>query len=257
MNYAETIAANQQYLNNVNSGNAAANKASGTDSGSAASAQDKLSGDLNFFLRLLTTQLKNQDPTQPLDTNQVTQQIATLSSVQQQVNTNSNLEKLLTASKQSQLTTAVSYIGKEVETPGNTGEVMSGQGAFAYSLASTALKANVTIKDAGGNTVFTGTGTTNAGRNIIVWDGTNSITGAHMPDGTYTLSVSATDTSGKAVAVTTASVGIVTSVQNDSSGNLTVNTGKTLRNFADVVAVRNPSRIVTTTASTGTNSASN
>ena len=88
-----------------------------TVTGSAAD-QSKLTGDLNFFLKMLTTQLQQQDPSQPMDVNQMTQQIATLSSVQQQVATNSNLEKLLAQGNTSQLSTAVSYIGKEVETTG-------------------------------------------------------------------------------------------------------------------------------------------
>ena len=58
-------------------------------------ASTMLNGTLNDFLKLLTTQLKNQDPTEPADTNQMTQQIASLSQVEQQINTNSNLEKLI------------------------------------------------------------------------------------------------------------------------------------------------------------------
>lgn len=257
MAYADTIGANQRYIANIAAGNGAANKADPSDNTSAASAQSKLSGDLNFFLKLLTTQLKNQDPTQPLDTNQVTQQIATLSSVQQQVNTNLNLEKLINSNKQSQLSTAVSYIGKEIETPGNTGQVLGGQGAFTYALASVASRTNVTIKNAAGQIVFTGIGTNMAGRNIIIWDGKNSKTGQREPDGTYTLSVEAKDANGKSITAITSAVGIVNAVQNDAKGNLTLSLGDVTKNFSDVVAVRDPSRVQTTTAQSGTNNATN
>lgn len=255
--YTDTLAANQQYVTNVVAGKASANRSSTSDSSSATSAQTKLSGDLNFFLTLLTTQLRHQDPTQPLDTNQVTQQIAMLSGVQQQVNTNINLEKLIAAGKQSQLSTAVSYIGKEIETPGNTGAVLGGQGAFSYSLPSAAARAQVTITDATGRTVFKGAGTTLSGRNIIIWEGTNSFTGAREPDGTYTLSVSATDANGKVIQATPAAVGIVTAVQSDGNGGYTLNLGNVSKNLSDVVAVRAPSRVNTSTAQNGINNATN
>lgn len=252
MAYADTLKANTQYLSDI-----AAKKTTKTDANSTATAQSKLTGDLNFFLKMLTTQLKNQDPTQPLDTNAMTQQIATLSSVQQQVNTNTNLEKLIGATKQSSLSTAVSYIGREVETTGNTGEILGGQGAFAYSLPKAAATTTVTITNAAGKVVFTGDGTKVAGRNIIVWDGKNSSTGAQEPDGTYTLAVKATDSSGASMTATPSAVGIVTSVQNDSSGDLTLSLGDVTKKFTDVVAVRAPSRVTTSTSTTtGTNNAS-
>ena len=253
MSLATTLAANQTYLANIAAGKASAN-ASTSASSTGGSALSQLSGNVNFFLTMLTTQLKNQDPTQPMDTNQITQQIAELSAVQQQVNTNSNLTSLLSATKQSQFAAAVGYIGQEVQAAGNTGEVVSGQGAFAYSLASAATSTTVTIKNAAGNVVFTGAGTNKAGNNIIVWDGTNSTTGAQEPDGTYTIAVSATDGTGAAITATTQKVGIVSGLQTDSSGNLILNIGDTTVNMSDVTAVRPPSRVSTTT-STGTNNA--
>ena len=260
MALADTIAANQQYMANIAKG--VSNSTSSSTSGSSDTAQTKLSGDLNFFLNLLTTQLKNQDPTQPLDTNQVTQQIATLSSVQQQVNTNKNLETLIGATKQSQLSTAISYIGAEVETPGNTGQLISGQGAFSYTLPQAAASTQITISDKSGNKLYTGAGTTTAGRNLIVWDGSSNVTGdSSSPDGPYTISVTAKDADGKAIAATTSSVGIVSSVQNDASGNLTVTTGDQTKNFSDITAVRAATRVQTSastadTSQTGTNNAS-
>ena len=253
MALADVLAANKQYVADI-----AAGKTTAASSGSSTDAQTKLSGDLNFFLKLLTTQLKNQDPTQPLDTNQVTQQIATLSSVLQQVNTNKNLETLIGATKQSQLSTAVSYIGAEVETTGNTGQLLNGQGAFAYSLPTAATSAQITISDSKGVTVFKGEGTKTVGRNLIVWDGSNSVTGAtSSPDGTYTISIAAKDADGKAIAAAPSAVGIVSSVQNDpTTGALTVTMGDVTKNFSDIIAVRAASRVQVDTSQTGTNNAS-
>ncbi len=234
---------------------AAANTANNISSTSGTG--DQLSGDFSFFLKMLTTQLTNQDPTQPMDTSQMSQQLAQFSGVQQQVDTNTKLDTLIANNGKSQQATAVGYIGHEVEAEGNTGSVYGGQGAFAYVLPSAAASAKVTITDASGNTVFSGDGTTLSGRNILVWDGVNSTTGAQEPDGTYTLAVSATDSSGAAMTVDTRSVGIVNAVETDANGNLVLDlaggSGTTM-NFNDVLAVRSPSRVVTSTADSGSDS---
>jgi flagellar basal-body rod modification protein FlgD len=209
----------------------------------ADASQDQLSSDLNFFLKMLTTQLQNQDPTSPLDTNEFTQQIAQYSSVQQQVNTNSNLEKLLAANKQSSLTTAVGYIGKEVETKGNTGEVSGGQGAFSYLLPKAAASVEIVIRNANGVEVFRGKGDTREGRNIAVWDGVNSLTGAQEPDGTYTISVDASDASKKPILAETRAVAVVGGVESDSKGDMLLAVGRNKVKFDEVLAVRPPSRI--------------
>jgi flagellar basal-body rod modification protein FlgD len=218
--------------------------ASGTASASSGSAasQAQLSSDINFFLKLLTTQLKNQDPSAPLDTNQFTQQIAQYSSVQQQVNTNSNLEKLLAANKQSSAVTAVGYIGKEIESKGNTGVVTGGQGAFSYILPKAANSAEITITNSIGQVVFRGNGDTKSGRNIVVWDGKNSTTGKQEPDGTYKIAINALDPAGKAILAETRSVATVTGVETDSAGNTLLSAGNGTINFNDVLAVRAISR---------------
>jgi flagellar basal-body rod modification protein FlgD len=251
MTYAETLASNTQYVADLNAGK---KKAVASD---ATNAQTELSGDLDFFLKLLTVQLKQQDPTEPLDTNQLTQQIATLSSVQQQINTNKNLETLIGATKNSQLSTAIGYIGAEIETSGNTGQVLNGQGAFAYNLPKQAASAKITISDSTGKIVFEGEGTKTAGRNIIVWDGSNSVTGAtSSPDGTYKISVIAKDTQGKDITVETSAVGIVSSVEHDADGDIILTMGDMTKKFDDIIAVRAASRVQVDTSETGTNNAS-
>jgi flagellar basal-body rod modification protein FlgD len=224
---------------------AARDKAVASGAGSktnAVASQAQLASDINFFLKLLTTQLKNQDPSSPLDTNQFTQQIAQYSSVQQQVNTNSNLEKLLAANKQSGVSTAVGYIGKEIESKGNSGTVVGGQGAFSYILPKIANSAEITITNAIGQVVFRGNGDTKSGRNIVVWDGKNSTNGNQEPDGTYKITVNALDPAGKPILAETRSVGIVSGVETDSSGNTLLTSGDSSVNFSDVLAVRTISR---------------
>ena len=206
-----------------NAAKAAASSSSSSASSTTSSSQSGLNTDFNQFLTLLTTQLKNQDPTAPLDTNQITQQIASLSQVQQQINTNTNLNNLLTSFNASQTNSAVSYIGKQVDATGNQVQLSSGTAALVYDLPTGTTAATVTIKNSTGGTVFTGAATATVGRNQVAWPGTNSITGATAPDGTYTFSVSATDANGKAVTpITTYTTGTVTAVDTANGVNTLV-----------------------------------
>jgi flagellar basal-body rod modification protein FlgD len=227
---------NAAFVAAVNSGNPPPSSAS-------SASQGQLTSDINTFLKLFTEQLKNQDPSAPLDSNEFTQQIAQYSSVQQQVNTNSNLEKLLAANQQTIASTAVGYIGREVETAGNTGVVLGGQGAFSYILPSNANSVEITLTDADGQVVFRGNGDTKSGRNVVVWDGINSTTGLQEPDGTYKIAVLALDPAGKPISVETRAVATVVGVETDTSGNTLLSVDSGTVNFNDVLAVRPISRV--------------
>jgi flagellar basal-body rod modification protein FlgD len=215
-----------------------AQNAAGAGSSNTTVANSALNSNYQDFLKLLTTQLQNQDPTAPADTNQITQQIAMLSQVEQQINTNSNLQNLISLYSNNQLNGSVNYIGKRVEAPGNTGQVVNGAGEFVYNLSGAAATTNVTIKDSTGTTVFTGSGTTVAGKNIVYWDGTNSITGAKMSDGTYTISVTATDSNGAPVTATPETTGIVTSLDT-VNGVTTLSLGTQSVPISSVTSVSN------------------
>lgn len=191
------------------------NNATNKDKNSAAS---KAKTNYQDFLKLLTTQLQNQDPSAPTDTNQLTQQIATLSQVEQQINTNTNLQKLIDLFGGSSMNNLVGYIGKQVETEGNKGMVYNGVGKFVYSLEKAAAKVDVQIMDASGATVLNSAGTKFAGRNEVIWDGKDN-NGKQLDDGTYTIKVTAKDDAGNEIKVTTSTVGIVTSVDTKDGVN--------------------------------------
>lgn len=198
----------------VTATSAATNTVSGqTQTKDANSALQTLSGDFENFLLLLTTQLKNQDPTQPLDTNQFTQQIVQLSGVEQAIATNKHLENMMSILGQNQSSNLVNYIGKHVESAGNKGVLVNGRADFVYNLASAANTVQVTISDKNGNVVFSGQGTKEAGRNVVYWDGVNSLTGERMPQGTYSVNVVAKDAGGKSVSATTYTTGVVNAVE--------------------------------------------
>lgn len=163
------------------------------------------------FLKLLTTQLQNQDPTNPTDTTQLTQQIATLSQVEQQIGTNDKLGQLVNLYSSTQYNSLVSYIGKQIEAEGDSLSLKDGKAAFAYYLASDADTVKVTIKDKDGQVVWSGPGERAAGRNEFGWNGKNSA-GEALPNGTYTVTVEAKGPEDQEIASRTYITGIVTSV---------------------------------------------
>ncbi|HUY68201.1 MAG TPA: flagellar hook capping FlgD N-terminal domain-containing protein [Alphaproteobacteria bacterium] len=202
-----TTAAEQQMANNVSNGTNASSSAAG------------LSGNFDTFLKILTTQLKNQDPSSPLDTNQFTQELVQFSGVEQQINTNDLLKQLVGSNGVKSL---LNYVGNYVETPSTNNQILvqGGQSNFSYTLPSAAQKVALTVKDASGNTVTTLNGTTNNGVNNVTWNGKDS-SGNAVADGLYTLSVAATDSGGNAITPSSVDlIGQVTGVQTaDSSGN--------------------------------------
>jgi len=196
-----------------------------TAGGVSSSAQQALSNNFNDYLKLLTTQLQNQDPTQPMDTNAMTQQIASLAQVEQQISTNQQLGSLLAAYNTSQINGVVGYIGRRVEATGNTTVLQNGSAMLVYNLAAPAASATITVQDSTGNVIYKGASTQlSQGRNVIDWNGLNSLTKGQSPDGAYTYTVDATDANGQAVAATTYTTGTVSAVD-ISSGTPTLQLG--------------------------------
>ena len=210
----------------------------------------KLNADFNFFLKMLTTQLQHQDPSEPMDVSQMTQQITQMSGVEQQIQTNTKLDRLVASNAavtyQSQLATAASYIGREVETAGSSGQVYAGQGAFSYILPERATSVEITLKNSAGQTVYTGPGAIDKGRNVLLWDGKSSGDKVQQPDGVYSMSISAKNAKGEVMKVETRSVGLVSGFERDKDGNVLLSTG--IGNgtvlFGDVLTVRPATRAV-------------
>lgn len=201
------------------------------------SADARINQNFDDFLLLLTTQLKNQDPTQPLDTNQFVMQLTALNQVEQQLATNKNLEQLVAASSQAKVDSGINLIGKAVEAKGNSGFLVGGNSAFVYNLPKEAANVNVTITDGTGQPVFSGAGSTYAGKNLVTWSGTNSFNGKTMPDGEYKILVKATDAEGKEIEATTYTTGRASSVEIAADGSANIVIGTSRIPYSDVVAV--------------------
>ncbi|ODT70469.1 MAG: hypothetical protein ABS75_12585 [Pelagibacterium sp. SCN 63-23] len=184
-------------------------------SGAGNLSRQTIAQNFDTFLSILTTQLKNQNPLDPLDTNQFTQQLVQFTGVEQQLKTNDFLEALLLNTQSTARSDAVSYIGKEVSASGKTAELKDGGAYWTYNAAANVANATVTIKNASGSVVYIENGSLNAGNGAFLWDGMGS-DGSKQPDGVYSIEIKGTNLSGNTVAVSTNSVGIVTAI--DFSG---------------------------------------
>jgi flagellar basal-body rod modification protein FlgD len=162
----------------------------------------KLADTFDSFLTLLTAQLTNQDPLDPLDPNEFTDQLVSFTNVEQSIATNKNLEQLLASYQSNELASAVSYIGKAIEAPGATSVLKNGSARWSYQLESQSEATTVKVVNSSGKTVFQAVGQTGLGRHEFQWDG-NDLRGNPLPDGPYTLAVSAADSQNTAVATTT------------------------------------------------------
>jgi flagellar basal-body rod modification protein FlgD len=165
---------------------------------------------------MLTTQLKCQDPLSPMDSSQFTNQLVQFSSVEQQINTNSNLEQLIKLQTANNTSSAIPYLGQTVEVAGSSLPLQSGSAGYSYTLPSEATNCTIQIKDSNGNVVMSKSGETSLGRHEMAWDGTDS-NGKQLDDGTYSVNVLATNADGTDVGATTTTYGQVTDITSDAT----------------------------------------
>jgi flagellar basal-body rod modification protein FlgD len=196
---------------------------SATDTGAKALAQ--LSSNFDTFLSLLTTQLKNQDPLSPLDSNQFTQQLVQMSGVEAQL-TGNNLLQQVANNTANGVSTAVSLIGKNVRAVSDQASLAKGQAQWTYNLPADASDVKLTVLNAAGQVVHAESPSDmKAGDHTLTWNG-KDLSGTPLPDGSYTLKVTATDSTGTAIATTTYVQGVVSSVE-QSNGQTLITVGAT------------------------------
>ena len=188
-----------------------AGSSTSTAAATNALASQQIAGNFQSFLQLLTTQLQNQNPLDPLDTNQFTQQLVEFAGVQQQLNTNDSLATLVSLQQTSQSTQALGFVGKTAVVSGSTAALTNSTATWQLSVP-TASTVNITVANSTGQTVFTGSYNASAGNNQpFEWNGQGN-DGTQWPDGNYTLTATAKDAGGNTVAITTAIEGTVNSV---------------------------------------------
>ncbi|MDA0342308.1 MAG: flagellar hook assembly protein FlgD [Proteobacteria bacterium] len=189
-----------------------------TTSTASGTALSGLNTDFETFLNLLTTQLQNQDPTSPMDTNEMTAQLVQFAGVEQQIAQNKNLEALVKSQNTNADAAAVSYIGHEVQVEGNTTDVTSAGTTWGYEFGSVPQTVTLNVLNAAGALVYSETGETVAGsRHAFNWNLTDSSGGALAP-GKYTMNVSALDANGDPITASVDSTGLVSGVKSTDSG---------------------------------------
>jgi flagellar basal-body rod modification protein FlgD len=188
--------------------------APGTNTGTttnttSSTATTGIADNFQTFLTLLTTQLQNQNPLDPLDTNQFTQQLVQFAGVEQQLKQNDQLKSLIAIEKSAQSTQALVYVGNTVAVDGSKAQF---DGSATWNIkAPKDTNAQITITNAAGQTAYSGTFSLNQGNASFVWDGKGT-DGTQWPTGTYTLTATGKDSSGQAVAISTEVQGVVDSV---------------------------------------------
>lgn len=186
----------------TNTGNSTTNK---TTSNSTSGIADNF----QTFLTLLTTQLQNQNPLDPLDTNQFTQQLVQFAGVEQQLKQNEQMKELIALEKSNQSTQALIYVGNKVAVDGSSQKF---DGSATWNLdAPVATTAKITITSSTGATAYSGTFAVDKGQASFIWDGKGN-DGTQWPAGTYKMTATYKDSAGKDVAIPTEIVGVVDSV---------------------------------------------
>jgi flagellar basal-body rod modification protein FlgD len=161
----------------------------------------EIASNFTTFLQLLTTQLKNQNPLDPLDTNQFTQQLVEFAGVEQQMKSNDQLASLVSLEQSAQASTALAYVGSTVVVDGSTSPLSNGSATWNLNVTKPST-ATITVKDSTGQTAYTGTYAVNPGNQPFTWNGQGN-DGRIWPDGNYTLTATAVDANQQSVAIST------------------------------------------------------
>jgi flagellar basal-body rod modification protein FlgD len=196
--------------------------------------------DKEDFLKLLITQIQQQDPLNPQDPAEFTAQLTQFSNLEQLISLNTAMEDLQMLQLSSNNAQAANLIGKNVLYDGGTVQVQGGAPGSLYVVAPGTVKdVTVSIKDSSGSVVRTiQLGSLSGGIQAISWDGLKS-TGDPASDGAYTFTVTAVDAQGNSAAVTPLSLGHVGGVSFED-GVTYLNVGGEKVSLSDVRSVREP-----------------
>lgn len=188
----------------------------------------KATVDYEAFLKLLTAQLRNQDPLAPMDATQFMTQLAQLSTVEQSMKTNDTLTQVLDTLKSSGMRMDMAFLGRKVEATSNTIALANGKGELAYAIAGTPASVKVEVLDKDGKAISSSAGSTQAGRQTFSWNG-RMTNGSTAPDGSYTVRITAKDKEGNALDSASVITDTVAEVRNvDGATQFVLKSGATV-----------------------------
>lgn len=215
-----------------NSAAAAAQSKAGQDS-------TKLASDFSDFLTLLTTQLQNQDPLDPMDSGEFTNQLVAFTGVEQQIRTNQNLEQLTALTQLNNIGNIAGYLGYDALVEAPFGDHTTDGIKWQYSHGDAASSTSLQVRDEEDNIIFETAGKTGVGLHEFNWDGKDA-SGNSVAPGNYQLKVVAKDAEGKALTAGIAVQETITSV-NTASGVPTFKIGPNTVSQTDIISLlRNP-----------------
>jgi flagellar basal-body rod modification protein FlgD len=210
--------------------NSTGNSVAAASAAAASSASNpllSLTDNFQGFLQMLMTQLQNQDPTSPMDSNTFTTELVQFAGVEQQISTNTNLTQLIQLTQGNTVVESSQLVGKQVQVTSNQLTLQSGAAKIDYTAPATE-PVTITVSTASGQALYQATVKAAPGANSWSWNGQTSA-GTTAPDGAYTVSVEGAGAGGSTSALPFTVVGTVTGVTNSGStvtvslGGLTVN----------------------------------
>jgi flagellar basal-body rod modification protein FlgD len=238
-----TIASAAQQSAAVSAANAAAAGLTGTNGSTTSSSGDTSSGSAaltsltsNYqdFLKMLMTQLQNQDPTNPMDTSQFTSELVEFASVEQQINMNTNLTQLIQATQGSELIQGSSIVGQRITATSSNLPLQNGSATLTFT-APTAEPVAIAIYNSNGTKIADEVVQASAGQNSWTWNGQNAA-GATMADGAYKIAVVGANSDGTTTALPFTVTGTATGITADSSG-VSVKLGNVTVGFGNISSV--------------------
>ena len=213
----------------------AAGSGSATTS-SSGNALSSLTNNFNSFLNLLLTQLQNQDPSSPMDTNQFTSELVQFSEVEQQITTNGSLTTLIQATQGSETIQASGVVGKQITINSPQLALQGGTGTVNFN-TTTAEPVSISLTNSSGVDVKDVSLTSAAGANSWTWNGTDN-SGNTLPDGVYTATVTGGTSNATATAVPFTVTGTATGVTN-ANGVVSIQVGALTTPFSNIESVGN------------------
>lgn len=187
------------------------------NSAASANAFSSLTQNFDTFLTLLTTQLRNQDPLNPLDTEKFTSQLVQFAGVEQSIKTNSHLEALIALQAASDRDGALGFVGRNVTVESDRALFDGTAAAWTYTLPTDAAAVSFSIVDGNGAVVARQAGAAKGGSHTMNWDGAQDRGGAAGP-GIYRLVIDAVDANGAAIDATVQSNTHVTAARFGADG---------------------------------------
>lgn len=179
------------------------------------SALSGLSSNFGEFLNLLMTQLQNQDPTSPLDTNQFTSELVQFSSVEQQIQTNTSLTQLIQLTQAGEIMQSSAMLGRQVTVTSDHVPLQNGKGSVQFT-APTAEPVAIAVYNDSGVKIRDASVAAAKGNNTWTWDGTDN-RGRSVPDGSYLVTVDGAGSGGSTVALPFTVTGTATGVLNQNN----------------------------------------